>query len=146
MDQKNKSGFSLLEIMVAALILIVVVLGSATLLYQTGSDIRVLGNKHLAMERARSKIEWLRSFPYQTLRASAVAGSPAIGVTNETHNGITITITSTNRLITTGGILSQTGLSDNEYIKLSVLAQYRGVDETVLLHAVKTVAEEKVQQ
>ena len=143
MHVNHKSGFSLIEVMVAALILVVLVIGGGALMYHAGGNIKVMGNKHLAMERAMSKLESYRSRDYFDLRAAAVADSPEVNVTNELHNGITMTITTTNQLISTGGILKEYadvhgGSVDNEYIQLSVLATYRNSDETVLLHAVKT--------
>ena len=143
MNRKSKSGFSLLETMISVLIIVVLAIGSAKLMYHTGADIRVMGNKHLAMERARTKMEWLRSQEYWTLRDEAVSGNPSVAVTNEVYNGITITISTTNRYVGSGGILkaysdANGGTQDSEYLELSVSATYRHSDETVLLQSVKT--------
>ncbi|MEE9369729.1 MAG: prepilin-type N-terminal cleavage/methylation domain-containing protein [Pontiella sp.] len=138
---KNKSGFSLIEVMVAALLLAVLAIGGAAVLSHAGSNIQVIGNKQIALERARTKLEWLHNFDYQVLRATAVAGAPSVVSTNETHNGVTFTIITTNRLVSTGGILDvfSGGTSDNEYIELSARATYRNAAEAVLLHAIKTI-------
>ena len=131
---KNKSGFSLIEIMVAMLLLGVLVLGGSKVLSATGGDIQVYGNKRVALELARTELEGLMAADYFTLRDAAVAGNPQTGSRSETWNGIAVTINWTNRLVSAGGIL------DNEYIALDVAVSYRGTDQTVLLHAMKTAA------
>ena len=142
---KKKAGFSLIEVMVAALILVILVIGGAAILSQAGGDIQVIGNKQIALERARTKLERLRDQDYEVLRTAAVAGNPDVVITTETHNGVTFVITTTNQLVATGGIIdllhgsSDVDEYDNEYIDLSVRATYRSADEDVLLHAIKTL-------
>ncbi len=137
MKTKNKSGFSLIEIMVAALLLAVLAVGGAAVLYQTGGDIQVQGNKRIAMEHARSKLEVLAEVDYLELQARAIAADPEIIIFNETHNGVSFSGTITNRFISTGGILYDvsSGTLDNEYLELSVRVQSRG--EAVVLNVIK---------
>ena len=129
---KNKSGFSLIEIMVAMLLLAVLVTGGSKVLSTTGGDIQVYGNKRVALELARTELEGLMAVDYFTLRDAAVVGNPQTGSRSETWNGVAAAINWTNRLVSSGGIL------DNEYIALDVAVSYRGTDQTVLLHAMKT--------
>lgn len=135
MKPKNKSGFSLVEVMVAALILVVLVIGGAALLAHAGSNVQVVGNKRVALERARTRMEQLRATDYMVLRERAVAaGNREITTTSETYNGVLLSISSTNQLVSSGGVLG------NEYLALSVRASYRGANESVLLHARKTIS------
>ena len=60
MKKEQKSGFSLIETLVSVLLLVVLVIGSAMMLYRTGAQIQLMGNKHVAMERARTMMEALR--------------------------------------------------------------------------------------
>jgi len=129
----RKAGFSLVEIMVSILILVVLALGGSAVLYQTGGDIQVVGNKRVALELAKIEMEGLLAANYDTLRARAVAADPEILSRTEIHNGVSISIILTNRLAP-GGILG------NEYIALDVNAVYGAADESVLLHANKTIS------
>jgi prepilin-type N-terminal cleavage/methylation domain-containing protein len=131
---KNKSGFSLIEIMVSMLLLGVLVLGGSKVLSATGGDIQTYGNKRVALELARTELEGLMSADYFTLRDAAVADNPQTDSRSETWNGITAAISWTNQLVSSGGILG------NEYISLDVVVSYRGTDQTVHLHAMKTVS------
>lgn len=129
----NKSGFSLIEIMVALLLLLVLLIGGSMVLYETGADVQVYGNKRVALELARTELEGLLDTDYDTLRTRAISGSPETGSRTETWNGVTLGIDWTNRLVSSGGILG------NEYIQLDVAVDFRGTAESVLLHATKTI-------
>ena len=129
--KKNKSGFSLIEVMVAMLVLLVLMVGGAMVLYTTSADIQIYGNKRVAMERARTQLEVLQAKDYKTLSAEAKAGNPQTGSRSETWKGIPIAINWTNQWVSTGGILT------NEYIQLYVSASFSGTDERVLLQAHK---------
>lgn len=138
--KKKKSGFSLVEIMVAMLLLLVLVIAGAMVLYTTGADVQVYGNKRVALELARTQLEALLAQDYDALRTAAVAGSPQTGSRSETWNDIPIAINWTNELISSGGVVWQYtgGALDNEYIKLDVAASFPGTDDAVLLQATKT--------
>lgn len=142
MKKQNKSGFSLIEVMVSILILLVLIIGGAAVLYQTGGTIQVEGNKRAVLERVRTEFERQRNLDYMVLRARAVNGNPEVINYNEVYNGMSISVSFTNELIATGGILNtmSSGVLDNEYIKLSVLATYgTGSDDTVFLHSYKSL-------
>ena len=52
MKRKRKSGFSLVEIMVAALLLAVLALGGAAVLYHTGAILQVQEMRRKAIDQA----------------------------------------------------------------------------------------------
>lgn len=126
-NASSKNGFSLVEIMVAILLLAVLALGGAAVLYQTGGGIQVAGNKRVALELARSELEALSMEDYFVLRSRAAAGNPETLTWSEAHNGVTLSISTINQLITTGGIMDvmSGGSEDNEYLELRVEVQYR---------------------
>ena len=131
--KKNKSGFSLVEIMVALLLFLVLVIGGAMVLFSTEADIQVYGNKRVALELARTELEGLLATDYAILRARAIAGNPETSSSSETWNDVLLGIDWTNRLVSAGGILN------NEYIELDIRVSFQGTDETVLLKASKTI-------
>ena len=139
MKTKNKSGFSLIEIMVAALLLAFLAVGGAAVLYQTGGGVQVQGNKRIAMEYARSRIESSKSTGYFVLRALAPNAS---ATTTETVNGVPLVITTD---ITLHGDdpddpNGSFGLLGNEYLELEIQVQYgRSTDETVVMNTTKVL-------
>ncbi|MCF7864074.1 MAG: prepilin-type N-terminal cleavage/methylation domain-containing protein, partial [Kiritimatiellales bacterium] len=70
MKSKNKSGFSLIEVMVAALLLAVLAIGGAAVMYQTGGNIQIQGNKRIALELANEVLERYQSMEYKDIPAS----------------------------------------------------------------------------
>jgi Tfp pilus assembly protein PilV len=91
MTKNVKSGFSLIEIMVAILVLIVIVMGSAAMIYQTGGSVQKSGNSRVAAEIVNDVLERARIIGYGNLVGSS---------TNLIVNGIPFTVqtivTSTN--------------------------------------------------
>ena len=67
MKTKYKSGFSLIEIMVAALLLAVIAVGGAAVLSHTGVSIQIQGNKRVALELANARLETARAQNYYGL-------------------------------------------------------------------------------
>jgi len=139
MKTKHKSGFSLIEIMVAALLLAFLAVGGAAVLYQTGGGVRVQGNKRIAMEHVRSELEELSEVDYFELRARAIAANPEVLVWNESHYGVPFSVTVTNRFISTGGVLYDvsSGTLDNEYLELSVRIQSR--EDVIVMNVIKVL-------
>ena len=86
MKTKHKSGFSLVEIMVAILVLVVLALGGGAVMYQTGGDIQQQQNKREAIVAANLVLENLWNTTYADLGSSP---STPISVT---VNGITMTV------------------------------------------------------
>ena len=81
---KNKTGFSLVEIMVSVLVLVVLALGGAAVMYQTGGGIQRQQNKREALVAANSIMEGVWNRSYESLRAD----SGSTTSTNEVVNGI----------------------------------------------------------
>ena len=68
--KKTKSGFTLIEIMVASLLIAVLALGGAAVLYHTGSVIGTQKLKRLAIDQAIARMELLNRTRYSIMRPS----------------------------------------------------------------------------
>ena len=68
--RKNKSGFSLVEIMVASLLIAVLAIGGATVLYHTGSIIGTQKLKRQAIDQAIARMELMKRTRYSIIRPS----------------------------------------------------------------------------
>lgn len=137
MKTKHKSGFSLVEVMVASLILAALVVGGAAVLYQTGGGVQIAGNKRVAMEYARSEMEAFKIGDYFVLRASA----PNTSVTKtETVNEVPLVITTDIILHGADPSDPDVGPLGNEYLELHVQVQYgRYSDEVVVMNSNKVL-------
>ena len=137
MKTKNKSGFSLIEIMVSALLLAFLALGGAAVLYHTGAGVQEQGNKRIALEYGRSAIEGIKYEDYFVLRAKA----PNNPVTEtKTVNGVSLVITSDITLHGADPTDSDVGILTNEYLEVEALIQYgRSSDETVIINTTKVL-------
>ncbi len=115
-DSRRKSaGFTLVEVMFAALILVVLALGSAAILQQSGTTVAVQKNKRVAVEAASRQFEGLRS-----------AASLATGTFDST-----VLINGQTRKITT--IVDDIGNSTRPLKRVTVRVEYRpGGNEVVL--------------
>jgi prepilin-type N-terminal cleavage/methylation domain-containing protein len=67
MSRQHKSGFSLIEVMIGMLILAVLVVGAATIMYQTGGIIQRQQNKREAIVAASTVLERYWSMTYADL-------------------------------------------------------------------------------
>jgi prepilin-type N-terminal cleavage/methylation domain-containing protein len=72
MRQRDKAGFSLVEIMTATVILAVLAVGSAAILANTGVIIRGEKNKRMAVERANERLELIRQTSFSDLEPPQV--------------------------------------------------------------------------
>jgi len=99
----------------------------------------VQGNKRIAMEYARSRIEASKIADYFAVRSQA-PNNPV--VTTETVNGVPLVITTD---ITLHGDdpddpNGSFGLLGNEYLELEIQVQYgRSTDETVVMNTTKVL-------
>lgn len=113
MKKKVKSGFTLIEVMMAILILAALAMGGAAVLYQTGGTIKETGNKRFALELARSEMEDLFGQDYWDTRSQA-KDDPISKPVNQTLS-----------IITTDIILHKKyDPMDDEYLELDVQVQY----------------------
>jgi prepilin-type N-terminal cleavage/methylation domain-containing protein len=64
MKSKHKSGFTLVEVLVASLIIVILVIGGAAALYHTGSNVISQGNKRIALEIASQRLELAKANTY----------------------------------------------------------------------------------
>jgi prepilin-type N-terminal cleavage/methylation domain-containing protein len=75
-ERKNsRQGFSLLEVMVASLILAVLAVGGATMIYHTGMRVQIQGHKRVALELANLRQEVARSQFYYDIAGGYGAGN-----------------------------------------------------------------------
>jgi prepilin-type N-terminal cleavage/methylation domain-containing protein len=65
--KNSKSGFTLVEILIAALIIALLVVGGAATLYHTGSNIRIEGNRRIALQMANQRLEHARQNYYYSI-------------------------------------------------------------------------------
>lgn len=68
MKTKNKAGFSLIEIMVSALLLSVLALGGASALYHTGAVIQNQEQKRMAVDQAMERLELVKRTRYSIMK------------------------------------------------------------------------------
>jgi prepilin-type N-terminal cleavage/methylation domain-containing protein len=62
--KNQKSGFTLIEVLLSALIIAVLVIGGSAALYHTGSSVILQGNKRIALEVANQRLELARANSY----------------------------------------------------------------------------------
>ena len=137
MKTKHKSGFSLIEVMITALILAILAISSAAVLYHTGANIQIQGNKRIAMEYGTSRLEVLKAESYMASRSQ----TPDIPVvTTETANDVSLVITTDLTLHGADPADPDVGILTNEYVEVDVTVQYgRGTDETIRMNATKVL-------
>jgi prepilin-type N-terminal cleavage/methylation domain-containing protein len=66
--KRGKAGFSLIEIMVATLVLAVLAVGGAAALYHTGAMIQNQEQKRMAVDQAMERLELLKRAKYSLLK------------------------------------------------------------------------------
>lgn len=124
MKTKHKSGFSLVEIMVAVLILAVLAIGGAAVMYQTGGNIQRQQNKREALIVANHIVESYWNLNYGDLRDNYAGGT---GSENSVVvNGRTMNLT------VDFGAESFDG-DGNRYIEISVDVDHLGSGDDVIL-------------
>lgn len=122
MKIKNKSGFSLIEIMVAVLLLTVLALGGAAILYQTGGSIQVQGNKRIAIEMVNELLEVAQNADYISF---------ADYETTRTYNGVTYTLY-TDITVITNLAVSPIGMRRDVLVRLAYKGEEISVNSIVI--------------
>lgn len=93
MKNSKKNGFSLIEIMVAIVVLIVLVLGAASLTYQLGGGIQRQQNKREAVVVANHVAEAFWNMSYDTLKTDYAGTADKRTVTvNGVSRRVTVTV------------------------------------------------------
>ena len=82
-SKRGKAGFGLLEVMIAALILAILVLGGSATMYLTSSNIRNQGHKRIALQLADQRLEIARNNYYYSIAPAKNDGSPEYDVDNK---------------------------------------------------------------
>lgn len=75
-SQNKKYGFSLIEVMIAVLVLAVLVLGSAAVVYRAGGGIQRQQNKRETIVAANQVLEIFWNMTYADLKGKYAGGSP----------------------------------------------------------------------
>lgn len=73
MKTKHKSGFSLIEVMVATLILAFLAVGGSAALYHTGAMIQNQEQKRMAVDRAMERLELVKRTKYSIMQKEAIS-------------------------------------------------------------------------
>ncbi len=141
----NGAGLTLVEVMIAIVILTVMALGSAAFLYHSQVGIFYQGNKRVALEAANSRLEEIRASQYNDINdimpndyaihylSPDLSGNWALTDNDpeETKNinGITLPIVTKVRYMDI-----DEGTDSYDYIRITVSMGYRaGIDDTVTL-------------
>ncbi|MDF7808434.1 prepilin-type N-terminal cleavage/methylation domain-containing protein [Pontiellaceae bacterium B12219] len=66
-NRSQRSGFSLIETMVALLLLSIIAVGGAALMQRTGMTVAQQNNKRAALAAAERRLEQLRAQPYSNI-------------------------------------------------------------------------------
>jgi len=90
METNSKSGFSLVEIMVAVLILTVLALGGAAILYRAGGTVAIQNGKRAAISAANRRLEQLSTVPYADIASSGYINRFNNVVASEPDETVTI--------------------------------------------------------
>jgi Tfp pilus assembly protein PilV len=94
----GKSGFTLLETAIAAVLMAIVGLGIASLFSYAAHNTQSAGDRQLAMAVAQQRMEELRNvaFTDSTLTATSVSGTSATTTSASRHYVVVTTITDSN--------------------------------------------------
>jgi Tfp pilus assembly protein PilV len=102
-DRSSESGFTMIETVIALVIMMIIGLGTASLFFFAASNNIGANDRELAMAVAQKRMEWLRSIPLnETNRTLAYAypnggleATPAAVVETTTSGGRTYEVTTT---------------------------------------------------
>ena len=119
---RNKSGFSLVEVMVAVLLLVVLSLGGAAVMYQTGGGIQRVQNKREAIIAANVIMERLWNQSYADLQSIADSSDSD----TVTVNGLTMTVT-----VDVG--VESADVDGNAYLELSVDIDHLAASDDIII-------------
>ena len=117
-NTKNKGGFSLIEILVAMLVLVVLTIAAAAMLAYTGTAVMVQSNSSTAMQVINETLENIDNLDYSSVSTTS---------TDYTRNGITYTAQTQVTRVS----------SPLDYKNISIQVQYRGQTFTANTYVIK---------
>lgn len=139
----NGAGLTLVEVMIAIVILTIMALGSAAFLYHSRVGIFYQGNKRVALEAANSRLEEIRASQYDDVKPTGsdynthyLSGQVGNWVLADSDPGETKNINGrTLPIVTRVRYMDIDGEPDSyDYIRITVSMGYRaGIDNTVTL-------------
>jgi|SRR5947209_3362311 len=102
-EQSSERGFTMIETMIALVIMMVVGLGAASLFFFAAQNNMGANDRELAMAVAQKRMEWIRSIPLNTTTMSTAYSYPNGGLAATSASGAAETTVSAGRtyLVTT---------------------------------------------
>jgi Tfp pilus assembly protein PilV len=95
--RSSERGFTLMETVIALVILMVVGLGAASLFFYAATNNIGANDRELSMAVAQKRMEWLRSIPYNTTTSGTAYSYPDGGLAQTATTGVTETAVSGGR-------------------------------------------------
>ena len=95
--RSQERGFTLMETVIALVILMIVGLGAASLFFYAATNNIGANDRELSMAVAQKRMEWLRSIPYNTTTSSTAYSYPDGGLAQTSTSGVTETAVSGGR-------------------------------------------------
>ncbi|HEX8847388.1 MAG TPA: prepilin-type N-terminal cleavage/methylation domain-containing protein [Pyrinomonadaceae bacterium] len=96
-ERSNERGFTLIETVVALVVMMIVGLGAATLFFYAASNNIGANDRELSMAVAQKRMEWLRSMPLNETTSNTAYSYPNGGLQQTSAQGVTETTTSAGR-------------------------------------------------
>lgn len=136
----TKQGGTLIEILLACLILTILAIAGATAIYQTGSGLSAQKSRRIALGIANSRLEEVRSTPFSVLTALIAqnyntnyiqkSGNAFVLGSTETVsiNGKVMPIKTTIQYVDADG-----GSTTYDYLRVTTWVQYRSATDVVTL-------------
>ncbi len=95
--EKAERGFTLVEVSISLVIMMVVGLGAASLFSYATKNNSAANDRELAMAIAQKRFEWLRNMPFNTLTRNLAYSYPNGGLAQTAVDGVTETVVSGGR-------------------------------------------------
>ena len=130
----GRAAFTLVEVMLAALLLAVLAIGGAALVYRSRADIVLQQYKRAAIDSANARMEMLTRGPTNLLATCIAAGGPGLTEPSPpfTLNGVTRPHFKRKTTVTSGpdgcwavSVSVQYGLNASDVVTLDTLATLR---------------------
>ncbi|MDZ8119285.1 type IV pilus modification PilV family protein [Pontiella agarivorans] len=140
---RTRRGFSLIEIMVAVLILGVLAIGGAALMQRTGITVTEQKHKRIALETANRRLEQLRAQPYEFLNDGPVGAVryASVRYADGSYRIVqdqpeeTVSINGSERPVYVELVRFSETVPEREFVQATVYVEYRD-GETVSLRTI----------